>query len=64
MKRKQREKIDGTYCPLCGMIGLLRDERGGQVWAYCPGIDGEATLDTAHTAYVVGLAEPTKGETR
>ena len=35
----------GTYCPLCGIVGLRR--RGNVL--YCPGLDGSLGPDTSHT---------------
>ena len=43
-------KIPGTYCPLCGDIGLFAAVRGEEVWAYCA--QGATGPEDAHTAYV------------
>ena len=55
------EKLPGTYCPLCGEIGLRRAIVKGIHWAVCPMQDGEPTVKKvakAHTAYMLsGLEE-------
>jgi len=43
-------KIPGTYCPLCGDIGLFAVVWDDEVWAYCA--QGATGLEDAHTAYV------------
>jgi hypothetical protein len=57
------EKIPGTYCPLCGEIGLVAMEHGGAIWAICPMIDGEPKVKAvkdAHTGYIVQTKAPAK----
>jgi hypothetical protein len=51
------EKIPGTYCPLCGEIGLRRGRLGDKVVNYCAGLDGTLTPQTSHTCQIVGVAE-------
>ncbi len=46
-------KLAGSYCPLCGEIGLQTKKQGGKLWAYCPNGDGVAGPKDAHTAYVI-----------
>ena len=43
-------KIPGTYCPLCGDIGLFAAVLGEEVWAYCA--QGATGPEDAHTAYI------------
>ncbi|MHA2135273.1 MAG: hypothetical protein ACW99J_15540 [Candidatus Thorarchaeota archaeon] len=50
------DKIPGTYCPLCGEIGLQLMKFNRTTWAVCPMVDGEPVvkkLKDAHTAYVI-----------
>jgi hypothetical protein len=55
------EKIDGTYCPLCGEIGLARGKHKGAEWAYCPkNATGPADAHTAYILRVLEVAKPTK----
>jgi len=58
---RMREKIPGTYCPLCGDIGLFKARIGNEVWAYCG--NGAKGPKDAHTAYVIDVIEEKK-ETR
>ena len=54
---KEGEKIPGTYCPLCGEMGLRMMIFDGVAWAVCPMIDGKPLvkeLKDAHTGYVLG----------
>ncbi|KKL61868.1 hypothetical protein LCGC14_2191030 [marine sediment metagenome] len=56
---KAGEKIPGTYCPLCGEIGLRRMNFKGIAWAVCPMNEGApvvSKLKDAHTAYIVDPA--------
>ena len=60
MSEKLGDKIPGTYCPLCGEIGLRELVVNGVTWAVCPMIDGEPQvkkLKDAHTAYVTSTAK-------
>jgi len=49
------EKIEGTYCPLCGDIGLFRARIGNEIWAYCG--QGAKGPKDAHTAYVYAVVD-------
>ena len=42
-------KMPGTYCPLCGNMGLIAVKVRGKVWVYCP--MGATGIKDAHTAY-------------
>ena len=56
-------KLPGTYCPLCGEMGLRKMIFDGAVWAVCPMESGEAVvtkLKDAHTAYVLSTIVPPK----
>ena len=53
-------KVQGTYCPLCGTMGLLRGRRGEELVHYCPGLTGDLTPKTTHTLHVVGKVEKTE----
>ena len=60
------EKIPGTYCPLCGEIGLRKMQFDGVTWAVCPMVDGEPVvkkLKDAHTAYIIDTKKTT-GESK
>ena len=51
---KLGEKVPGSYCPLCGEIGLRELLVNGVTWAICPMVDGEAVctdVKKSHTAY-------------
>jgi len=50
-KIKDGEKIPGTYCPLCGEIGLRKLTKGKTVWAWCP--MNATGLDDCHTGYEI-----------
>jgi hypothetical protein len=54
-KVKAGEKLPGTYCPVCGEVGLRKMTFGGVAWAVCPMDSGmNATvkkLKDAHTGY-------------
>ena len=53
-KIKVGEKLPGTYCPVCGEVGLRKVKDGGDEWAMCPmNSEMEATvkLKDAHTGY-------------
>ena len=58
------EKLEGSYCPLCGEVGLLTVEKSGFLWAYCARLGD--TLETSHTSYRVHRidrpAKPAKEE--
>ena len=50
------EKLPGTYCPVCGEMGLRKMIFDNVVWAVCPMIDGKPAvkeLKDAHTAYKI-----------
>lgn len=50
------EKLPGTYCPICGEIGLRKMVFDNVVWAVCPMIAGEPIvkkLKDAHTGYII-----------
>lgn len=49
------ERIDGTYCPLCGEVGLAKAKYQNAEWAYCP-VNSTGPKD-AHTAYVIRTLE-------
>lgn len=54
------EKLPGTYCPLCGEVGLRKMVFDGAVWAVCPMVDGKPVvtkLEQAHTGYVLASAD-------
>ena len=48
------EKLPGTYCPVCGEVGLRKVKDGGDEWAMCP-MDAEMNatveLKDAHTGF-------------
>ena len=60
------EKLPGTYCPLCGEMGLRKMVFSGVTWAVCPMVDGEPIvkkLQDAHTAYKLDVTvAPEPGE--
>lgn len=43
-------KIPGTYCPVCGDVGLFGKLIDGKLWAYC-GTGGDGPEEN-HTAYM------------
>lgn len=45
------KKIIGTYCPLCGEMGLQLAIEGDELWAFCP-VGAKGRKD-AHTAFLV-----------
>jgi hypothetical protein len=45
------EKLEGSYCPLCGEIGLQTKKVGSALYAYCP--NGASGPKDAHTSYVI-----------
>jgi hypothetical protein len=51
------EKVPGTYCPLCGEIGLVRATYRNRTWIYCPWeIPGEKEVSNpadAHTGWQI-----------
>ena len=52
---KVGEKLPGTYCPVCGEVGLRKMKFGSVVWAMCP-MDSEMNatvtkLKDTHTGY-------------
>ena len=50
------EKLPGTYCSICGEMGLRKMIFDNVIWAVCPMIDGEPAvkkLKDAHTGYVI-----------
>ena len=58
-KIKIGEKLPGTYCPLCGEMGLRKMIFDNVVWAICPMIDGKPVvkkLKDAHTGYVISTS--------
>ena len=60
------DKIPGTYCPLCGEMGLRKMIFKGTTWAVCPMLNGEPVvkkLKDAHTAYVISTKEVEEPET-
>ena len=59
------EKIPGTYCPLCGEMGLRLMVFSKVTWAVCPMIDGEPVvrkLGDAHTAFKINPTRLEKPE--
>lgn len=59
------QKIDGTYCPLCGEIGLFEATLGNALVRYCAGHNGQLTPETTHTRVVVReIEEPPAARTR
>jgi len=66
------EEIPGTYCPLCGNIGLLKATVGDDIWAFCPFDAGNPDITDpkkAHTGYVYAKtskrpSRPSKSITR
>ena len=53
-KIKEGEKLPGTYCPVCGEVGLRKVKESGAEWAMCPmNSEMKATvkLKDAHTGY-------------
>ncbi len=59
-KVKAGEKLPGTYCPVCGEVGLRKMTFNGVAWAMCP-MDSEMNatinkLEDTHTGYRLGPA--------
>jgi len=46
------QRLEGSYCPLCGEINLFLTTVGGTIWAYC-GCGGTRPKES-HTAWIVG----------
>lgn len=55
------EKVSGTYCPLCGEIGLVRGSYRGKDWIYCPWkvpfAEEVSNPTEAHTGWTIDAAD-------
>lgn len=51
---KTGEKLPGTYCPVCGEVGLRKMKFSGVEWAMCP-------MDSEMNATVTKLADTHTG---
>ena len=62
-KIKVGEKLPGTYCPVCGEVGLRKVKESGEEWAMCPmnsEMEATAKLKDAHTGYKLDPAAVAK----
>ena len=51
-----QERLEGSYCPLCGERNLFVAEKDGKRWAYCARLGD--TLESSHTSFVIGAVKP------